>query len=121
MQALVLRFVQFLHCLKQPFLQRRQKMWLYVTECQAHPKIRVGIQNTRASLKKVRVREYLHKNMSATWERIGHVNVTTIQAEIADARLHWGTGDLLHDLRRGHKGIPRSTSALHRRRVALRG
>jgi hypothetical protein len=70
MQVSVLRFVQFPHCLKQPFLQRRKKMWLYITKCQAHPKILMGIQNIRARLKKVNVCEYLHKNMSAAWKRV---------------------------------------------------
>ena len=121
MQASVLCFVQFLHCLKQPFLQRGQKMWLHITKSQAHSKIFMGIQNIRASLKKVRVREYLHKNMSATWERIGHVKVTTIQAEVADARMHWRAGDLLHDLRRGDEGIPGGAPTVHLRTAAPRG
>ena len=54
--------------------------------------------NTRVRLKKIRVREYLHENMCATWKRVGHIKVTAIHAEITDASLHPRTGANLHDL-----------------------
>jgi len=112
--------VRFLHCLKQPLVQCRQKRWLHIAKCQAHPKIRLRICNTRISLEKVRVGEDFHENMRTGWKGIGHVKVAAIQAEITNADKDPGARGNFHNLCCSHKGIPRGTPTVRYRTIAPR-
>lgn len=96
----------------KPVLKYVLRIRLNFTKHQAHPEMRVRINNRGRRLEQLRIVENLYLHGCPVWQRIDRVNVATRNTEVADSCLQPRPHIFRKDFGRSNEGDPRFASTL---------
>lgn len=100
--------------LAKPLLQGGQKMGADIAEGQTDAEMRMRVDDAGRSLEEVRLGKDFDEYERARGQRIEHVHVAAVDAELGDPGVYFGIGARVSDLGVGNKGKPGGLAALGR-------
>ena len=86
--------------------------WFYIVKLDAHPQIGMSVRDGSGGLKKIRPRENFYEDSGALRERIDHIQIAAVQAQLADPRGQFGARSNFDNLGSGDEGISRRATPL---------